>query len=243
MSPRFSARLGKGQPKAPALSSPTISSPRANRPQRQWWRDSRVLLGAALVVGCMLVGARLMTLGADDVLVWQVNRDLGVGSVVTPTDLQPVAVNRQLADNYVSVADRPTGPLGIDVRAGDLLGSSAFVTQMSGDTRRVTVPVEPLHAPVDLAIGDRVDVWSTPDVDLGERVEPELVLAGLLVTAVDSDARGFATDYGVIVDIDANDAGLLLRAIRVGRIDLVGVPFAGPPDFAAAIPVTQVGQR
>jgi len=57
-------------------------------------------------------------------------------------------------------------------------------------------------------------------------VQPELVLAGQLVVGVDIDARGFASGYGVVLEIDQADAGAVLAAIRSGQIDLVGVPLA-----------------
>ena len=92
------------------------------------------------------------------------------------------------------------------------------------DARWVTVPVEPLHAPVDLAPGERVDVWATDASDLGAIPVPELVLERVLVSQVAVDGVGMGGEYGVVLEIDPRDAAALLAAARSGGIDLVRVP-------------------
>ena len=209
--PKLRLRRKGSQP--PSAARP--DSPSATRAQRRWWSDTRVVFGVLLVVGCMLIGVRLFSTGSDEIEVWQVQRDLA-----------PIAVSPQLAAHYFPVDVIPDRPIFTSVLAGELLDPNNFRQEVTETLRRVTVPVEPLHAPVNLAPGDLVDLWSTPDVDLGARVQPELVLAGQLVVGVDIDARGFASDYGVVLEIDQADAGAVLAAVRSGQIDLVGVPLA-----------------
>lgn len=252
MSPRFTAPFRRLTPSRltpsrassrPAVGAPVPpASPPATRPDRQWWRDTRVVVGSVFIIGCMLIGARLVSAGSDEVMVWQVNRDLAAGAQVASGDLQAVALNPQLASHYWTIDSAPRLPLGVDVRAGELLSPASFVSQSPTQVRWITVPVEPLHAPVDLAPGQRVDLWSTPDTDLGDEIRPVLVLADLLVTAVDVESRGFATDYGVIVEVSTADAQAVLTAIRAGSVDLVGVPFASAPDAGANQDVTGVAQ-
>lgn len=223
MSPRFSAVLDRGR----SASGPQVpASPPAVRVQRRWWRDARVIGGAMLIVVCMLVGVRLTTLGPEQVQVWQVQRDLSAGTSLTIDDLVAVPVETDLAEVYLSAGVLPEGRLVRDIRAGELLTAADTNAVAIADARWVSVPVEPLHAPADLAIGDRVDVWSTPDPsrDLTAIMEPRLVLPGVLVVGIDVEARGFAGDYGVIVEVDPELAGEVLTAVRGGTIDLVRVP-------------------
>ena len=220
--PKLRLRRKGSQP--PSAARP--DSPSATRPQRRWWSDTRVVFGVLLVVGCMLIGVRLFSTGSDEVEVWQVQRDLAAGAELSIEDLARIAVSPQLAAHYFPVDVIPDRPIFTSVLAGELLDPNNFRQEVTETLRRVTVPVEPLHAPVNLAPGDLVDLWSTPDVDLGARVQPELVLAGQLVVGVDIDARGFASDYGVVLEIDQADAGAVLAAVRSGQIDLVGVPLA-----------------
>ncbi|MEX1210462.1 MAG: hypothetical protein WEA35_06255 [Candidatus Nanopelagicales bacterium] len=198
------------------------SSPPAARPQRAWWRDMRVAAGIGLIIFCMLVGARLLSGGADTVTAWQATRDLAVGAVVAPDDVIAVAVPSSLTGAYADSAGLPTAPLDRPLRAGELLPVPSETAGI--DARWVTVPVEPLHAPVDLAPGELVDVWSTEGGDLGVVPRPTLVLESVLVSQVAVDGVGLGGEYGVVLEIDPRAAAALIAAVRSGGIDLVRVP-------------------
>jgi hypothetical protein len=192
------------------------------RTSRAWWRDARVLAGVALIVVSMLVGARLLAGNDDTVSAWQATRDLAPGAVVSGDDVVAVAIPANLAGVYADGSGLPTSPLDRPLLAGEILPTPVDVTP--GDARWVTVPVEPLHAPVDLAPGERVDVWATEGADLGVVPVPELVLEGVLVSEVAVDGVGLGGEYGVVLEIDPGDAADLLAAARSGGIDLVRVP-------------------
>lgn len=198
------------------------ASPTATRPRRAWWRDLRVVVGATIVIVCMFAGARAVSAGDDTVTVWRVNRALAAGTVPSSADVQAVTMPRQAAAPYAPATESPAMRLARDVAAGELLPVQGEST--APDVRWVTTPVEPLHAPTDLAPGERVDVWSTSTADLGAVVEPKLVLAGALVSGVSTDAVGFGGEYGVVLEVTPEAAGDLLAALRTGSIDLVRVP-------------------
>lgn len=197
-------------------------SPPALRPSRAWWRDARVLAGITLIVVSMLIGARLLSGGSDTVQAWQAVRDLAPGAVVAPDDVVAVEIPAGLAVAYADGSGLPTAPLDRPLLAGEVLPVPTDAGVV--DARWVTVPVEPLHAPVDLAAGERVDVWSTAGADLGVVPAPELVLEGVLVSHVAVDGVGLGGEYGVVLEIDPREAAALLAAVRTGGIDLVRVP-------------------
>jgi hypothetical protein len=197
-------------------------SPPVRRTSRAWWRDARVLAGVALIVVSMLVGARLLAGSDATVTAWQATRDLAPGAVVSPDDVVAVTIPATLAGAYAGGSGLPTAPLDRPLLAGEILPTPLDVTP--GDARWVTVPVEPLHAPVDLAPGERVDVWATAGADLGVVPVPELVLEGVLVSEVAVDGVGLGGEYGVVLEVDPGDAAGLLAAARSGGIDLVRVP-------------------
>lgn len=197
-------------------------SPTASRATRAWWRDTRLITGVVLIVISMLVGARLLSGGDDTVPAWQATRDLAAGTVVGPDDVVLVSVPSAIAGAYAGGGAVPSVPLDRPVRAGEML--PAPVPAEAVDARWVTVPVEPLHAPVDLAPGERVDVWTTDGTDLGAVAAPELALEGVLVSQVQSDGVGLGGEYGVVLQIAPSDAAALIAAARGGGIDLVRVP-------------------
>lgn len=213
--------LNRTAPSTPSTTAPPASPP-ASRPQRAWWRDVRVVAGVALILACMAIGARLLSGGDDTVMGWQAVRDLSAGAVIGDDDAVPVALPADLAGAYASGGALPTAPLDRPLLAGEILPATPETPLEAA--RWVTVPIEPLHAPVDLAPGERVDVWSTPGVDLGVAPIPELVLEGALVSDVAIDGVGLGGEYGVVLQIDPTDTEAVLAAVRSSGIDLVRVP-------------------
>ncbi len=65
-------------------------SPRRVRPPR--WFDLRLLLGLLLVLGSVLLGARVVSAASTTVPVWAVTGDLAAGTVLSSDDR--VAVDR-----------------------------------------------------------------------------------------------------------------------------------------------------
>lgn len=201
-------------------------SPPARRPSRAWWRDPRVVVGIVVIVISMVVGSRLLAGGSDTATAWQATRDLAQGASVAPGDVVAVSIPAALADAYADGASTPSGVLDRPLRAGEVL--PALGDPQVADVRWVTVPVEPLHAPVDLAPGERVDVWATESPDLGSIPRPRLVLERVLVSQVAVDGVGMGGEFGVVLQVDPGDAAAVLAAARTGGIDLVRVPAVTP---------------
>lgn len=186
----------------------------------------------------MFVGARLLSQGSDAVAVWQAERDLSVGS--QEWSLRPVTVALGSAfDDYVPVTEQPQGRLRVPVAAGDLLPRSALGSVQEEPTRTVTVGVDPLHAPVDLAPGDVVDVWSTPAAPsgIGEAggLEPTLVISDVHVEDIASDSLGVGGQMAVVLTVAPERVVDVVRAARIGSVDLVAVPVQSQTPDAAVL--------
>jgi hypothetical protein len=206
-----------------------VTPPRASRIRTSRRTDLRLWLGLVLVVGSMFIGAHLMSQDAPTVTVWQASRDLSAGAPAL--HLQPVTVSLgSVSDDYLTVDEQPAGQLRFPIAEGELIPRSALEDVSAGPTRIVTIGVDPLHAPIDLAAGDRVDVWSTPsdnpmsgpvssaDIAIG----PSLVLENVLVELVSADSMG--SKLAVVVRVAPDDVASLVQASRAGVIDLVSVP-------------------
>jgi hypothetical protein len=186
------------------------------------WRDGRLWLGVALIIVSMFVGSRLLSHSDDRVTVWRATHDLSIGS--TPRDLEPVAVALgEAAAGYERANQDPSGVLVHPVAAGELLPSSALGPRNDEAVRIVTLPVEPLHAPVSLVAGDRVDIWATP-MESSVPAISRLVEKSAVVSAVTVDSMGVGGEIGVAVRIPELRADALVAAVRGGTIDLVSVP-------------------
>jgi len=207
---------------------PAATAPRAVRFRSPRWGDVRLWLGVGLLIASMFIGARLLSQGSDTIAVWQAERELSVGS--QEWALRPVTVSLgSAAADYVPVTEQPSGVLRVPVAAGDLLPRSALGSEAQGPTRTVTVGVDPLHAPVGLAAGDVVDVWSTPKADsvIGVSdapIEPILVLSDISVQQVAADSLGVGGEMAVVLTVEPDQVASVVRAGRIGAVDLVRVP-------------------
>jgi hypothetical protein len=119
----------------------------------------------------------------------------------------------------------------LPVSAGSLVPIAAVGSPPSTGARRVTIPVDPLHAPVDLAAGDRVDVWATA-TDGGQTsiAPPSLVLPRALVISADRESVGVGGEIAVVIEVPEAEVSTAVAAIRSGVVDLAAVPIIDAGD-------------
>ncbi len=190
--------------------------PRRVRPPR--WLDLRLVLGVLLVLGSVLVGARVVTAADATVPVWSVAGDLAAGTELAVADL--VAVEVRLGDAagaYLSTGTDPAGrTLARAVRAGELLPRTAL--EEPEDLVQVALPVQAGYAPPGLARGQVVDVYGVTDpagTATGEGVT--LVVGAATVLAVSGRTEGVlstaTTTVQVVVAVPGDEAPDVLAAI------------------------------
>ncbi|GAA3391601.1 hypothetical protein GCM10020369_50170 [Cryptosporangium minutisporangium] len=199
------------------------------------WFDLRFVLGVVLVLGSVVVGARLFAVADKTVLVWAVARDLGSGTVLVRADL--VAVRARLpesAGRYLAASGpEPVGrPLSRPVGAGELLPRAALAGRVCGS--EVSIPVSAQHVPATVRRGARVDVFATPRTG-----ETSRVLSAVTVQGV---TRGSAVggEPTLVVRVADDLTPAVVSAVRTAEIDVVvavgrdagdgcGAPAAGAP--------------
>ena len=201
-----------------------VAGPAARRMRRAPLGDLRLWLGVGLLAGSAAVGAVVLSSADASVIVWRAQRDLAAGS--RPVDLVPVAVAPDVAAaGYLRPGDPMTGVLRWPVSAGELVPASAVASAADEPTREVTIPVDPLHAPADLQVGDLVDVWSSVgSADSGAAPEPRQVLEAATVAGLGSVEMGLRGEVGVVLEVAAAEVPTLVGAARGGVLDLVAVP-------------------
>ncbi|MCB1252841.1 MAG: hypothetical protein KDB39_06260 [Austwickia sp.] len=145
-----------------------LPEPRAKRLRRPSWRDTRLLVGVALVLLATALGAYGLRAADSRVPVYAARTQLVAGQRLTPESLQRVDV--QLSDvsaGYLPVADGlpSDGYVLREVRSGELVPRAAVGSGAE-------VAVSPLSIVVDqasagaLVVGSTVDVYaSTPKAD------------------------------------------------------------------------------
>jgi SAF domain-containing protein len=193
--------------------------PRRVRPPR--WLDLRLVLGVLLVLGSVLLGARVVTAADATVPVWSVAGDLAAGTVLGQDDLVAVSVRLEgAAGAYLATSTHPEGRvLGRAVRAGELLPRSAL--EESTGLVQLALPVQSGYVPPSLARGQVVDVYAVADPSVGATGQTggdvDLVVSRAPVQAVTGRGDGVlstaTTTVQVVISVAAEDAADVLGAI------------------------------
>jgi hypothetical protein len=213
--------------------------PRRVRPPR--WLDLRLVLGVLLVLGSVLLGARIVTAADATVPVWSVAGDLAAGTVLAEADLVPVDVRLDdAAGAYLATSTRPEGrTLARTVRRGELLPRSAL--EEPAELVQLALPVQAGYVPPGLVRGQVVDVYAVSDPASAARDDDTgvpLVVAAAPVQAISGRSEGVlstaTTTVQVVVSVPADEAPEVLEVID-GR-PLVVVVHASVDGGAASGP-------
>ena len=209
-----------------AADTPTVApdgtpgpAPRRIRPPR--WLDLRVVLGVLLVLGSVLIGARIVSAADATVRVWAAADDLAPGTALAPDDLVAVDVRLDAtADAYLSAASRPEGRvLARAVGAGELLPRS--VLEEPADQVQLALPVQAGYVPPGLDRGQLVDVYAVADPALGAGQAAggsvTIVVRRAPVQAISGRSEGVlstpTTAVQVVVAVPADRAADVLTAV------------------------------
>jgi hypothetical protein len=206
------------------------AAPAARRLGSSRWRDPRLAVGIILVAASVVLGARVMASADDTIPIWSLRDDVPAGSSLMSDDVTVTHVHFESVDD----ADRyfegdqtlPSDWVAEhDLVAGELLAKSALTKPEAGAVDEMSLPVTEGFYPPDLAPGDRVEVWVTPDesIDPSADVVPPLKdVAVLDVFAVDSSLDNTSTVVSIALeDVDDNTLSQLLPAIQAGSVQLI----------------------
>jgi hypothetical protein len=206
------------------------ASPQGARQRHIRWRDPKLWLGIVLVLGSIVVGARVLASADDTTAVWQLTHDIPAGSPLTSSDLRATRVHFDdpaVAGRYL-LADQPVQPgarATRDLQAGEILAGSAVTSASGPATRQLPLGVSAVHEPADLRAGDHVQVWAVPASSSGvgsRAAPPSLVLDDVTVLSVGSSAVGVSAERQVLVSLTPRtDVGAVLRQITGASVVLV----------------------
>jgi hypothetical protein len=233
-----------GTPTVPpeVLPGPT---PRRVRPPR--WLDLRLVLGVLLVLGSVLLGARIVSAADATVPVWAAAADLAPGTELTGDDLVAVDVRLDATALYLSTGTRPEGRVLVRaVRAGELLPRS--VLEEPAQQVQLALPVQAGYVPPGLERGQVVDVYAVADPVAGATAVADgsvtLVVRRATVQAISGRSDGVLSTptsavQGVVA-VPEDRAADVLTGVG-GRPLVVVVPDSGDegvdvPERAATPP-------
>ncbi len=194
------------------------------------------MLGVALVLGSVLVGAVVVAKAGDTHPAVVVRRDLAAGTILARTDLRVAQVRLPRGGVYLTRIDQAVGrQLGRAVAAGELVPGAAVAVVAARTT--VTVPLPPGAAPT-LRKGQRIQVWVSTAA-----CSSVVLVRDVTVQAVQADAGGPLSAGGdgqdVVVSVAPDIADRIVRALAVKDVQLragVLVGASGPAAGTGELP-------
>jgi SAF domain-containing protein len=203
---------GMGAPTTHSAAVP--GSPRPRRIATPSWFDARLVLGIVLVLGSVLVGARVVSNAKHTYPRVVVRGDLAAGTVLTAGDVELAQVQLSgpgRARYLPEVTDAVGKQLNRAVTAGELLPASALARPRPQTT--VTVPLASGAAP-DLRKGQRIELWVST-----KTCPSVVVLPDVTVQAVHADGSGsFSAGTGgqdVVISVDPALADRVITALAL----------------------------
>jgi hypothetical protein len=198
-----------------------LPGPTPRRVRAPRWLDLRLVLGVLLVLGSVLLGARVVSAADATVPVWAATSDLAPGTALTSDDLDVVDVRLDAAATlYLSAGTRPEGKvLARAVSAGELLPFSAL--EEPTEHVQLALPVQAGYVPPGLAGGQLIDVYAVADPAAGAVGVADgsvtLVVRRATVQAVQGGSDGVlstpTTAVQVVVAVPADRAADVLASI------------------------------
>lgn len=209
----------------------------SKRIRRPKWTDTRLLVGAMLVV-LAVVGTYLLIAAANSTTrVWASAHALVPGEVLDATDLRVAEVNlADIGSKYLS-ADEDL-PAGTSVRsvvaAGELLAASTVAPLTELEGRVVAIDVAG-SVPSVVAAGSLVDVWAQPEQNGldDDGPAPRQLVESAPVAHITRDVGSFGVGDGARIEVFVGTGQLsdVLAALD-GRsvLSVVGAPSAVAAD-------------
>lgn len=189
-------------------------------------RNSRAAFALGLIALSILSALFIVHQSNRSSLVWAAQSELPVGEVISQSSLR--AIHVRLLENgksYISAQEPIVGSTVTKaISAGDLIPARSLSrTPGAIDLRSVPLQVATNDLPMDLAAGERVDIYSLPLQSSGIQNTFQIaqVAEDLVVESIDSKARALGGATGVLVRMANEEVITLFAQTARSRIVLV----------------------
>jgi hypothetical protein len=213
------------------VSPEPASSPRARRIATPSWLDLRLVLGVILVLGSVLIGARIVSSAGRTYPTVAARHDLAAGTILTAGDITVARV--QLPHHgtgvYFSRIDDAVGKrLSRAVSAGELVPIGALGAVPAQTT--VTVPLAAGAAP-DLHKGQRIELWVSTSTCSSLVLLPDVTVQSVHADADAAFGNGGGGGQDVVISVAPDLADRVIQALALDQVQLrSGVLVGAGPD-------------
>ncbi|MEI8065890.1 MAG: SAF domain-containing protein [Actinomycetes bacterium] len=184
----------------------------------------RTRLAAVLIALSLLAAIAISSAANRATWVWSAARDLSAGHTIAATDLKAVKVNLyDSGGKYLSSGSPVLGwHLTRSIQMGELIPGVALSRQgATVTTQSLPLRVSRPDMPIDLAPGQRVDLYALSPTTAQATFDPLLAFANATIESVDQKSKDLGGDIGIVVAIPKSAMLQVVGAIASARVLVV----------------------
>jgi hypothetical protein len=183
----------------------------------------RIIAGMAIL--CSLLAFSALASTPQGVMVWQVTSTITSGSRIQADQVQLTHVSfSQNQSHFFGSKDAVVGRYADRLLVpGDLIATSDIASRGTSD-HATFLPIGVLinDLPIDLNVGDRVDIYVIPK---DSTLVPAVVAKGISVQSIDQKSRALGGEIGVSISTNSQIASEVVTAEAQGRLVLARESF------------------
>lgn len=189
--------------------------------------QTRYIAAVVLICASFISAYVLSSMANRTVLLWSAKTYLVPGSVISQNDL--VAKQASIpggSDLYISARNEVSNFLVVKaISPGELLPLSALsASSKAQQMSAVPVSVHTSDIPVDLQIGETVNLYHVGDPHLTNEIgPPSLVLSHAYILGIDRKAQNLGADITLTISVAVKSIVQMLDATASGRVVVVRV--------------------
>ncbi len=188
--------------------------------------QTRFIVAVSLFAAAIISALALTALGNRTDSFWIAKRSLAPGSEITAGDitLTKVALGDR-SEKYISGKTSLVGSYLLRAQNEGELISINEVSDLPPTKRAQQVPiaVRSTDLPVDLAIGEPVNIYWVPDSNMGrsQTGTPEVVVLGAYIRSIDRKTANFSSEVALTISLFDSQIIELLNSTLSGRLVIV----------------------
>lgn len=188
--------------------------------------QSRFIVAVSLFAAAIISALALTALGNRTSSFWIANKSLAPGAEITQNDisLAKVALGEQ-SSKYISSDTPLVGSYLLRAQNQGELISINEVSDLPPTKRAQQVPiaVRSSDMPVDLSIGEAVNIYWVPESTMGGTQVgiPEVVIVGAYIRSIDRKSANFSSDVALTISLFDTQIIQLLNSTVSGRLVIV----------------------
>ena len=187
--------------------------------------SARLPLAITLIVAAFASTFLIATFSNKGADYWVISLPISPGHQISASDVSVAHLNLVASSEFYLGKDvDPIGMVATRImHPGEIIGSTDLTSTANAmSTSAVPLSVRSVDVPINLRIGEDIDIYWVLDAQIDEEVmDPILILGGVTLLSFDDGGKNFGSDIGLSVAVEQTQVLRLLSATTLGRLVVI----------------------